>query len=61
MKWPARSPDLNPIKNIRDQMGLFIRDMDNLPTTMARLWEALLQAWGRETLERMEVLVQSMP
>ena len=40
MQWPARNPDLNPIGHIWDQMGMFIRDMDNPPTTVARLREA---------------------
>ena len=53
MQWPVRNPDLNPIEHIWDQM--FIRAMDNLPTKMARLRGALLQAWGAVTPERMEV------
>ena len=47
--------------HIWDQMGLFIRDMDNHHTTVLRLREALLQVWGPVTPERMEVLVRSMP
>ena len=52
--------DLNPIEHVWDRFGLFIRDMDNPPTTAARLREALLQAWGAVTPERMEVLVRSI-
>ena len=52
---------LNAIEYIWDQMGLFIRDMDNPPTTVARLREALLQAWGAVTPERMDVLVPGVP
>ena len=36
MQWPARSPELNCIEHIWDQMRLFIRYIDNPPTTMAR-------------------------
>ena len=61
MQWPAWSPDLNPREHIWNQMRLFIRDMDNPPTTVARLREALLQACSALTPEKMEVLVQSMP
>ena len=61
MQWPTRNPDLNPIKHIWDQMGLFIRDIDNPTTTVVRLQEVLLQAWGTVNPEWMEVLVQSMP
>ena len=55
MQWPTRSPE-----HIRDQMEQFIRDMDNLPTTVTRLREALFQAWGEVTPETIEVLVRSM-
>ena len=61
MAWPTQSPDLNPIEHIWDQMGLLIRNMDNPPTTVARLQGALLQAWGAVTPERVKVLVWSMP
>ena len=45
-KFHSGSPNLNRIKHIWDHMGLFIRNMDSPPTTVARLQEALLQAWA---------------
>ena len=33
MDWPAKSPDMNLIENIWDQMSIHMRDMDNTPTT----------------------------
>ena len=57
MQWPTR----NPIKHIWDQMGLFIRYIDNPPTTVVRLQEVLLQSWGAVNPEWMEVLVRSIP
>ena len=35
MQCPAQSPDLNPTEHISDQMDLFIRYMDNPPTTVS--------------------------
>ena len=61
MQWPAWTPDLNPLEHIWDQMGLFIRDMDNPPTIVASLQEALLQTWDVVTTEGMDVLVWNMP
>ena len=60
MEWFARSPDHKPVGHILDQTGLFIRDMDNHPTTVAQLRETLLYAWDAVTPEMMEVLMQSM-
>ena len=42
-------------------MGLFIRYMDNPPTIVARLRDAMFQAWTTVAPEGMEVLVRSMP
>ena len=59
MQWPARrskphGTDLGPD-------GAVYQRYDNPPTTLARLREALLQAGGAVTLERIKVFVRSMP
>ena len=61
MEWPARSPDMNRIEHVWDQMGVILRDMDNPPTTLAELRVALLQAWDRVTIHRVAHLIESMP
>ena len=60
MQWPARRPDLNPNERIWTRIGLFIGGINRHHTTLAPLWEALLQAWGTVTPERMGILVQNI-
>ena len=48
MDWPARSPDMNPIEHVCDQMSVWIRDKDDPPTpsTVDELNNAVHQAWA---------------
>ena len=46
MDWPARSPDMNPNEHVWDQMSVWSRDMDDPPSTVAELINAVGQAWG---------------
>ena len=41
MDWPARSPDMKPIEQVWDQMSVWIRDMDDPPSTVAELNNAV--------------------
>ena len=61
MHWPAKSPDMNPIEHVWDQMSVILRDSDNPPTNLAELRAAVLQAWDRLTIQRVANLIESMP
>ena len=61
MDWPARSPDMNPIEHVWDQMGIWIRDMAFPPSTVAELQQVVRQAWDAVGPQRVRRLVESMP
>ena len=61
MDWPARSPNINPIEHVWDQMSVWIRDMDDPPSTVAELNNAVRQAWAAVRPRRVRTLVESMP
>ena len=44
MDWPANSPDLNPIENLRDELGRRTYG-DNPPQTIPQLRHRLAQEW----------------
>ena len=57
--WPARSPDLNPIKNL---WNVIKRNMDgHKPSNKAWLLEFLQQEWHKVTQQSCKRLVESMP
>ena len=51
----------HPMKHIKNQIGLLIRDTDNPPTAVAQLREALQQARDVVTSEMIQELVHSIP
>ena len=61
MDWAARSPDMNPIEHAWNQMSVWIRDMDDPPSTVAELNNAVRQAWTAVRPGRVRTLVESMP
>ena len=44
MDWPAWSPDMKPIEHVWNQMGVWVRDMDDLSSTGPKLWRDVLLA-----------------
>ena len=54
MDWPVRSPDMKPLL-------VWIRDMDDPPSTVAELNNAVHQAWAAVQPGRVRTLVESMP
>ena len=61
MDWPAQSLDMNPMEHIWDQMPVWIWDMDDPPSTVAELNNAVCQAWVAVQPGRVRTLVESMP
>lgn len=57
MKWPAQSPDLNPIENLWKILGDKV--MAKKPTTVTELWKRLEEEWTKITPEQCERLVMS--
>ena len=61
LKWPACSPDLNPIENL---WGLIVRDvyLDNKQyATVNELKIAILNAWSRIDVQVLNNLAMSIP
>jgi len=46
LDWPARSPDLSPIKQVWDVLGRRDRRRQNKPRNLQELAQALIQEWG---------------
>ena len=47
LPWPSKSPDLNPIEHIWDELDRRVRSRPNQPTTLGDLKIALRAEWNR--------------
>jgi len=45
MDWPAMSPDLNPIENLWLKISHGLNKMDNPPTSVSELAQAVVDIW----------------
>jgi hypothetical protein len=59
LKWPAQSPDLNPIEHLWDEVSrrLAVRKCTNCE----ELYERLVEEWDRIPIELIQKLIDSMP
>ena len=57
--WPARSPDLNPIEHLWDELGRRVRQRG--PTSIAQLASVLKEEWEAIPQQRIRHLILSMP
>jgi transposase len=61
MKWPAQSPDLNPIENLWSILKSKLMEYDSSPNGMIELWERIQEKWNEIDAETCQKLVNSMP
>lgn len=60
MDWPARSPDLNPIEHLWDQLKKKVRARNPAPATKPDLKAALLEEWDSIDQDQVKKLIRSM-
>src|SRR5690349_12665854 len=60
MKWPAQSPDLNPIEHLWDLLKRNVRELPPA-SNLDELWERAQDAWNSITPDGCKSLVDSVP
>jgi transposase len=61
LPWPARSPDMNPIEHVWDELGRRIRHRENIPETIPSLQIALQEEWEQLPQDVIANLIRSVP
>lgn len=60
LPWPARSPDLNPIEHLWDQLGRRLQALEPPPQNLQHLEAQLHREWRQITLQQIRRLTGSM-
>ena len=61
LRWPAQSPDFNPIEHLWAELKRRIRARQKFPKNHDQLWEALKEEWLNIPASVCQTLVDSMP
>ena len=61
LKWPAQSPDLNPIENLWAILKRRLNQYEQPPRGMVELWERVQAKWDEIDKEMCMKLIESMP
>ena len=58
--WPSKSPDLNPIEYLWDNLDTRVRQRQNPPGNVNELRDALLEEWNNIPQAQINNLIHSM-
>ena len=61
LDWTAQSPDLNPIKQLWEELGRRLRARPNRPTSEPDLTNALVAEWKQVPAAMFQHLVERLP
>lgn len=61
MKWPAQSPDLNPIEHLWHHLKNKVGAIEPPPASLEELWERVQVEWNGIGKEVCQNLIESMP
>lgn len=61
MRWPACSPDLNPIEHVWDHLGRAIRSRRGELYNLANLRQAIREEWQNINQQVVTTIIDSMP
>jgi transposase len=61
LPWPSKSPDLNPIEHLWDQLDKSLRQRRPPPQTLDQLRQMLQQEWQTIPRNNVRNLIESMP
>jgi transposase len=61
LPWPSKSPDLNPIEHLWDQLDKRVRQRQPPPQTLDQLRLMLQQEWRTIPRNNVRNLIESMP
>ena len=61
LKWPAQSPDLNPIEYLWHYLKRRLNEYDEPARGVQELWERVQELWDKIAKEECQKLIESMP
>ena len=60
LKWPAQSPDVNPIEHLWDHLKQRLQEYDEPPKGVLELWKRIEVEWEKIPAEVCQNLIESM-